>query len=130
MPSRGKISGSTPVGAGTDTVSDFNEVYGSAQADRLFGSDAGDFLAGIGGADQIDGRAGNDYLSGGAGPDALKGATGADKLIGSGGNDSLNARLTGNDPDQQIDCGRGASDVGRLDREDPQAARCEQQSRR
>jgi len=69
-------------GAGTDTFSGFNELYGSPHNDQLFGSQAGDFLAGIGGVDEIDARAGDDEVWGGDGHDTVAGGLGVDRLFG------------------------------------------------
>ncbi len=61
------------VGAGTDTLSNFENIYASAFSDRLTGSSA---------ANQIEGNAGNDVINGGAGNDILVGGLGADTLTG------------------------------------------------
>ncbi|MBP7759740.1 MAG: type I secretion C-terminal target domain-containing protein [Alphaproteobacteria bacterium] len=56
-------------GAGTDTISNFEKITGSAFADNLTGSSA---------ANTLDGGLGDDILDGGAGNDTLNGNTGTD----------------------------------------------------
>ncbi|ACB97247.1 proprotein convertase P-domain-containing protein [Beijerinckia indica] len=67
-------------GAGTDTLSGFENLTGSAYSDVLTGD---------GGDNVIDGGAGNDTLYGGAGNDTLIGGAGNDKLQGGAGDDTL-----------------------------------------
>ena len=71
------------LGAGTDTLSGFENLTGSAFNDTLTGSMAllTSFMGGAGN-DIINGGAGNDTLQGGAGTDTLKGGTGNDTLTG------------------------------------------------
>jgi Ca2+-binding RTX toxin-like protein len=57
------------VGAGTDTLSNFENLTGSANADSLTGSSADNSIAGGSGNDTISGGAGNDTLDGGSGND-------------------------------------------------------------
>ncbi|MEO1292605.1 MAG: M10 family metallopeptidase C-terminal domain-containing protein [Pseudomonadota bacterium] len=75
--------------AAGDTLSGFENVIGSARADRLTGSDGdnqliggggGDTLSGGGGADRIRAGGGDDTVSGGAGVDVLNGGNGVDTL--------------------------------------------------
>lgn len=61
------------VGAGTDTLANF---------ENLTGSDYGDTLTGDGSNNDIDGGNGNDSITGGAGNDTLLGGVGNDTLIG------------------------------------------------
>ena len=63
-----------------DTFSGFENLRGSAYADRL---------AGTGRANRLDGGAGNDQLRGGSGDDVLDGGAGADHLDGGAGADWL-----------------------------------------
>ncbi|MBK6897645.1 MAG: type I secretion C-terminal target domain-containing protein [Alphaproteobacteria bacterium] len=58
-------------GAGTDTISNFEKITGSAFADILTGNSA---------ANTLDGGLGDDILDGGAGNDALNGNTGTDTV--------------------------------------------------
>jgi Ca2+-binding RTX toxin-like protein len=67
-------------GAGTDTLSEIENLIGSPYADTLAGDD---------GANSIDGGAGNDLLSGGAGNDVLTGGSGDDTLTGGAGDDQI-----------------------------------------
>lgn len=67
------ITGSqNTVGAGTDTISRFNDLVGSDFSDHLFG-DAGD--------NRLDGGKGDDVLFGAAGADELRGGEGADRFV-------------------------------------------------
>ena len=63
-----------------DTVSNFEQVLGSALADVIYGTAA---------AATIDGGAGADYITGGAGADSISGGTGADTILGLGGSDAI-----------------------------------------
>ncbi len=63
-----------------DTVSNFEQVLGSALADVIYGPAA---------ATTIDGGAGVDSILGGAGADVIIGGAGADKLTGAGGSDTF-----------------------------------------
>ncbi|MEL7009832.1 MAG: calcium-binding protein [Cyanobacteria bacterium J06588_4] len=100
------------VGNGTDigaferqTVTEVNEIIGTAvgdvlngteESDRLLGLDGNDTLRGLGGDDTIEGNNGNDSLEGGAGNDLLDGFEGFDSLFGGEGSDTLNGDV-GND---------------------------------
>ncbi|MCW1381490.1 hypothetical protein OLX02_01505 [Novosphingobium sp. KCTC 2891] len=66
------------IGAGTDTLSSFDRLYGSAFDDRLTGNTGANEIIGLSGNDIILGKAGNDRLDGGSGRDTLTGGTGAD----------------------------------------------------
>jgi Ca2+-binding RTX toxin-like protein len=56
-------------GWGRDRLRSFEDVVGSARADRLLGSKGANYLWGLAGADLIDGRGGRDHAFGGPGPD-------------------------------------------------------------
>jgi len=82
----------------TITVTNFENVLGSPEGDRLFGDNNNNRLFGEGGDDFIDGRLGSDTLDGGAGNDnifasgansSLSGGDGNDNLVASGGNSTL-----------------------------------------
>jgi Ca2+-binding RTX toxin-like protein len=62
----------TATGHGTDDVSEFEEVRGSDQADRLEGN---------GQVNELDGGAGDDRLDGAGAPDDLRGGTGNDTVL-------------------------------------------------
>lgn len=72
-------------GEGTDTLANFNEVYGSPQADTMVGNGAVNFLAGSGGNDKLYGSGGDDLLRGGDGYDSFRGGVGNDTLEGQAG---------------------------------------------
>lgn len=59
------------VGAGTDTVSNFENLTGSAYGDTLTGSTAANTINGGDGDDTVEGGAGNDTLVGGSGTDTV-----------------------------------------------------------
>ena len=61
----------TATGAGSDTITDVENVTGSGFNDKLTGSVAANTLDGGAGNDQIDGGNGNDILIGGAGQDSF-----------------------------------------------------------
>ena len=67
-------------GAGTDTLSNFENLTGSSYNDTLTGD---------GNANVINGGAGNDTISAGAGNDTLIGGTGNDSLDGGSGTDTV-----------------------------------------
>jgi Ca2+-binding RTX toxin-like protein len=71
----------TTGGAGTDTVSQFENLTGSAFADTLTGSTGNNVLSGGGGDDSLTGGAGADTLVGGAGDDTLAGGTSGDHFV-------------------------------------------------
>ncbi|MES3025321.1 MAG: calcium-binding protein, partial [Pseudomonadota bacterium] len=56
-------------GSGTDTVSNFENLVGTAFADTLTGDNGANALTGAAGNDVLDGGAGNDTMSGGDGAD-------------------------------------------------------------
>jgi len=69
----------------TDSVSNIDEVRGTAQADTMLADDSGIRFRGEGGDDSLTGGAGDDTLEGGAGNDSLVGGDGADSFDVSGG---------------------------------------------
>ena len=71
------------------TLSDYNLVFGSRNADDLSGSIENDYLFGGGANDVLQGNDGNDVLRGGAGGDELRGDSGNDQLDGGDDNDTL-----------------------------------------
>jgi len=62
--------------AAGDTLSGFENLYGSNFADKVTGNDAANSLYGFDGNDTIDGGAGNDIITGGTGADSLTGGAG------------------------------------------------------
>ncbi|MBC8038337.1 MAG: hypothetical protein H7X89_14080, partial [Rhizobiales bacterium] len=65
-------------GAGKDTLSSIENLYGSGFADTLTGNSGDNSIWGGAGNDTLRGGAGNDTLYGGAGVDTLYGEAGAD----------------------------------------------------
>lgn len=72
------LAAGTTTGDGSDTLSNIENVNGSAFADTITGNSAANALSGGGGADTIYGGAGDDRLSGAGGLDTLYGEDGAD----------------------------------------------------
>ena len=72
-----------------DTLTNIENIIGSALSDTLTGDASDNILRGGGGADALDGGAGQDTLYGGVGNDALDGGAGQDTLYGGIGNDAL-----------------------------------------
>ena len=68
------------VGAGTDTISNFENLMGSAYSDTLTGNTAVNLMEGGAGNDAISGGDGNDTLNGGDGNDTLTGGNGTDTI--------------------------------------------------
>ncbi|MBN8515445.1 Calx-beta domain-containing protein [Accumulibacter sp.] len=81
---------------GQDSLSEVENVVGSAFDDTISGTDDNNLLDGGSGNDRLTGRAGNDNLRGGRGADTLDGGSGDDNLDGGSDNDTLFGR-TGND---------------------------------
>jgi Ca2+-binding RTX toxin-like protein len=82
------VTAQNTLGAGTDTLSGFENLIGSAFNDTLRGNGLANRIDGGAGNDIINGGAGNDTLQGGAGNDVLIGGAGPDALDGGGGNDT------------------------------------------
>ena len=80
--------------AAGDTFKNFENLTGSAHADRLTGDDGANIIDGGIGNDILDGGAGDDALYGGAGNDTLIGGAGADALFGGGGSDTASYRTS------------------------------------
>ena len=68
------------VGAGTDTISNFENLTGSGYNDTLTGSSIANVISGGAGNDTISGADGNDTLDGGDGDDTLTGGNGTDTV--------------------------------------------------
>lgn len=58
-------------GGGLDTLTDIENLAGSAAADKLRGDDTANVLKGRGGKDRLKGRQGKDVLKAGGGPDVV-----------------------------------------------------------
>ena len=65
-----KTSAQNTIGAGTDTLSGFESLFGSQFNDSLVGSKGNNVLAGLAGNDWLDGGKGADHLYGGPGHDS------------------------------------------------------------
>ncbi|MFO0827155.1 MAG: hypothetical protein U0572_03310 [Phycisphaerales bacterium] len=99
-------------GAGTDTLSGFENLTGGSANDILTGDANANVLTGNAGDDVLSGAAGNDTLYGGVGNDTLDGGDGNDTLDGGVGNDTLtggagNDTLTGGDGNDTLTGGDG-----------------------
>jgi Ca2+-binding RTX toxin-like protein len=111
-------------GEGTDTLSNFSEVYGSQYNDNLIGRDDNiglEFLAGEGGNDQLSSGAGNDRIDGGDGNDQIDGGAGGDTLNGDQGGDTI---LSRDGTFDAVNCGTETDSVT-ADTLDSIAADCE-----
>ena len=86
------------IGAGSDTLANFENLTGSAFNDTLTGDGNANILSGL---------AGNDTLNGGAGNDTLTGAAGNDTLIGGLGNDVMDGGAAGSDTASYADAAAG-----------------------
>jgi len=75
-------------GAGTDTLSNFENLLGSAFNDTLGGDGSANIVTGGDGNDVLFGGDGADTLLGGNGNDILYGGAGADSMAGGAGDDS------------------------------------------
>jgi Ca2+-binding RTX toxin-like protein len=67
-------------GDGSDTLSNLEDLIGSAHNDTLTGNDTGNFINAGGGNDTINAGGGNDTVRGGPGNDTVDGGTGTDYL--------------------------------------------------
>ncbi|MFB0871988.1 MULTISPECIES: hypothetical protein [unclassified Sphingobium] len=76
-------------GAGTDTISGFENVTGSAYNDVITGSTANNLLLTGAGDDRVFAGDGEDIVRGGDGADVLRGENGDDQVYGDAGNDTL-----------------------------------------
>jgi serralysin len=77
------------IGSGTDTLSGFEHLTGSAFNDSLTGSSGANIIRGGAGNDTVIGGNGNDALYGDAGNDVLSGGAGNDILYGGAGKDTF-----------------------------------------
>lgn len=97
-------------GAGIDTITNVENVSGTAYNDTLTGNGGDNVIDGREGDDFLGGDNGNDTLIGGTGNDRMDAGNGNDKLSGDVGNDILNGGA-GNDI---IDGGAGIDTVSYL----------------
>jgi len=68
-------------GAGTDTLTEIENLTGTAFADTLTGNNAVNVLSGLAGNDTLSAGIGNDTLDGGSGTDTMTGGTGDDIYV-------------------------------------------------
>jgi serralysin len=80
-------------GAGSSTILNVENVWGSDSPERIVGNTGANQLLGYGGNDTILGGAGNDTVLGGTGNDSLVGGTGRDLLQGGAGQDRFDFNL-------------------------------------
>ena len=76
------LAAGTATGWGTDSLTEFEGVWGTGAADDIAGSAADDDLWGYGGSDVIYGRAGDDFLEGFLGASELYGGADFDTCWG------------------------------------------------
>ncbi len=91
----------------TDTLSQVENVTGSAFADEIDGNGEANVLKGGDGDDDVNGKDGDDTLEGGAGRDELRGGDDNDTLLGGGDADELK----GGYGDDWLEGGAGADDI-------------------
>ena len=106
-------TGTATGGGNTHTISQFENVIGSANADTITGDAGNNQLEGAGGADTLNGGAGADTLRGDADNDTLNGDDGNDILEGGAGDDTLNGgnnddNLKGGAGNDTLDGGAGS----------------------
>lgn len=82
-------SAQTTGGAGTDTLSGFENLIGSAYDDTLTGGSGGNGILGGAGADRIRGNGGRDTLTGGGGNDLFLYGSAAEAGLGATGRDRI-----------------------------------------
>ncbi len=99
---------------GTDTLSGFEDVFGTVNADEFHGDGNANVLNGFDGDDMLFGGGGDDSLLGDGGNDTLNGGAGNDFLagdFGGGGNDVFVFDIgTGQDVIQDFEGGSGIAD--------------------
>lgn len=71
----------TATGAGSDSLTSIESVWGTPEDDTLRGDGANNELRGRLGDDTISGEAGDDVLNGGRGTDSLDGGAGTDSCV-------------------------------------------------
>lgn len=97
-------AGTATGGAGNDTLSNIDNVFGSIFDDSLTGSSGANLLDGHFGNDMLFGLAGDDQLEGWVGNDTLNGGAGNDQLTG-GADDDIFVYTRDAGTDQVVDFG-------------------------
>ena len=87
------LNGVASGAAGSDVLSNFENITGSNSADTLVGDANANVIKGLGGSDSIDGGYGDDTLFGGLGNDTLRGGYGNDTLDFSTLGNAISANL-------------------------------------
>lgn len=77
------------LGAGTDTITNFEKLTGSGYNDTLRGNTGDNTVVGGSGNDTVYGNSGNDIIYGDSGTDTIYGDAGNDTLYGGSSNDTL-----------------------------------------
>ena len=86
-------AGNSNGGAGSDSLSSFEDILGSAFNDFLTGDSGSNGIEGGAGGDTISGGAGDDVITGGLGDDPLDGCTGVDTVRYSGASGGVTVNL-------------------------------------
>jgi Ca2+-binding RTX toxin-like protein len=76
----GTVGAQNTGGAGIDTLSNIENLFGSSFDDNLTGNSGGNLLLGFNGSDTMSGGGSDDKLIGGAGADQLTGGGGSDRF--------------------------------------------------
>lgn len=98
-------------GAGTDTITNTENLTGSAHNDTLTGNASANTLTGGDGNDTLSGLAGNDTLYGGLGDDTLEGGAGGDEIVGGAGNDTASYSASASGVTVYLDTNTHAADL-------------------
>ena len=103
-------------GAGSDTISNFNNVTGSDHDDNLTGDANANTINGGEGADTINGGGGADIINGGDGGDTSNGGGGTVTINGGKNDDTINGTnaaetLNGDDGADTINSGGGGDTI-------------------
>jgi Ca2+-binding RTX toxin-like protein len=101
----GLAGAQTTVGGGNDTLSDIENLEGSAFKDTLIGGSGDNLLKGLAGNDSLRGAGGNDTLIGGGGADTLNGETGVDTASYGGATAAVTVSLALTTPQNTLGAG-------------------------
>ena len=96
-----------------DTLTNVENLTGTAFGDVITGDAGANAISGLGGADLLSGFKGDDDISGGAGNDFITGGEGADTIDGGAGVDM--ARYVGSNAGVVIDLSAGTTSGGHAD---------------
>ncbi len=87
------LGSTTTTGEGTDTISGFENLIGSALNDSLTGANDANLITGGAGADTIAALGGNDTVQAGAGADSVFGGAGNDTIDAGTGSDTVDGGI-------------------------------------